>query len=159
MTNLVGLVATLSVLTALPAPAHGGGLNACGCHFNRKTNVCHCHRDYGCGCECQPSRCGARSNKGAVRPNEAEGRLKCAPDPDETILARTAQAEGRRKSYRSSSSGGRSVRAKGYIRKSTGTYVAPSYRTKANRTQRDNYGTKGNVNPYTGKKGTKKARQ
>ncbi len=37
--------------------AHGGGLNKCGCHFNRKTGECHCHRDRGCGCECQPSRC------------------------------------------------------------------------------------------------------
>lgn len=37
--------------------AHGGGLNACGCHFNRKTGVCHCHRDRGCGCACEPSRC------------------------------------------------------------------------------------------------------
>jgi len=37
--------------------AHGGGLNKCGCHFNRKTGECHCHRDRGCGCECQPNRC------------------------------------------------------------------------------------------------------
>lgn len=37
--------------------AHGGGLNKCGCHFNRKTGECHCHRDRGCGCECEPSRC------------------------------------------------------------------------------------------------------
>ncbi len=36
---------------------HGGGLNACGCHFNRKTGACHCHQDRGCGCECQPARC------------------------------------------------------------------------------------------------------
>jgi hypothetical protein len=38
--------------------AHGGGLNRCGCHFNRKTGECHCHRDRGCGCKCQPKRCG-----------------------------------------------------------------------------------------------------
>lgn len=29
---------------------HGGGLNSCGCHFNRKTGVCHCHRAPACGC-------------------------------------------------------------------------------------------------------------
>lgn len=37
--------------------AHGGGLNKYGCHFNRKTGEWHCHRDRGCGCECEPSRC------------------------------------------------------------------------------------------------------
>ncbi|HET7832537.1 MAG TPA: hypothetical protein VFK88_06185 [Gallionella sp.] len=36
---------------------HGGGLNACGCHFNRKTGECHCHRPRACGCACQPSTC------------------------------------------------------------------------------------------------------
>lgn len=30
--------------------SHGGGLNSCGCHFNRKTGVCHCHRAPACGC-------------------------------------------------------------------------------------------------------------
>lgn len=38
--------------------AHGGGLNSCGCHFNRKTGECHCHRNRGCGCECEPASCG-----------------------------------------------------------------------------------------------------
>lgn len=37
--------------------AHGGGLNACGCHFNRKTGECHCHQARGCGCACQPPSC------------------------------------------------------------------------------------------------------
>jgi hypothetical protein len=36
---------------------HGGGLNACGCHFNRKTGECHCHRPKGCGCACEPPTC------------------------------------------------------------------------------------------------------
>lgn len=36
---------------------HGGGLNKCGCHFNRKTGQCHCHKAKGCGCECQPAKC------------------------------------------------------------------------------------------------------
>lgn len=39
-------------------PSHGGGLNSCGCHFNRSQGTCHCHQDRGCGCECQPARCG-----------------------------------------------------------------------------------------------------
>lgn len=41
-----------------PAEAHGGGLNRCGCHFNRSTGECHCHQPSGCGCECEPSHCG-----------------------------------------------------------------------------------------------------
>lgn len=48
----------------------------------------------------------------------------------------------------------RTVRTKGYIRKKSGTYVSPHYKTAPNRTQRDNYSSKGNVNPYTGKEGT-----
>jgi hypothetical protein len=47
--------------------------------------------------------------------------------------------------------GGHAV--KGYI-KNDGTYVAPSIATNPNGTKLDNYSTKGNVNPYTGKVGT-----
>lgn len=43
---------------------------------------------------------------------------------------------------------------RGYHRKN-GTYVAPSYRTRANSTRWDNYSTKGNTNPYSGRKGYK----
>ena len=39
------------------ATEHGGGLNACGCHFNRKTGECHCHQPKSCGCSCQPATC------------------------------------------------------------------------------------------------------
>jgi hypothetical protein len=39
--------------------------------------------------------------------------------------------------------------------KSDGTYVAPHYRSSPNGTGTDNYGSKGNTNPYTGEKGTK----
>ena len=35
-------------------------------------------------------------------------------------------------------------------------YVAPSHATNRNNTKSDNYTQKGNVNPYTGKEGTKK---
>lgn len=43
---------------------------------------------------------------------------------------------------------------KGYVKKD-GTYVAPHQKTAPNKTKNDNYSTKGNTNPYTGKKGTK----
>lgn len=47
----------------------------------------------------------------------------------------------------------RSTRVKGYTR-SDGTYVAPYTRTTPNSTRMDNYSTKGNSNPYTGKSGS-----
>jgi len=46
------------------------------------------------------------------------------------------------------------VHVKGYTKKN-GTYVAPHERSAPNHTKNDNYSTKGNVNPYTGKEGTK----
>lgn len=45
-------------------------------------------------------------------------------------------------------------RVRGYYKKN-GTYVQPHYRSNPNRTKLDNYSTRGNINPYTGKKGTK----
>jgi len=45
-------------------------------------------------------------------------------------------------------------RVSGHSRKS-GTYVAPNHATNPNGTKNDNYSTKGNVNPYTGRVGTK----
>jgi hypothetical protein len=36
-----------------------------------------------------------------------------------------------------------------------GTYVPPHQQTNPNSTQTDNYGTRGNVNPYTGTGGTR----
>ncbi len=49
----------------------------------------------------------------------------------------------------------KTVSVKGYYKPSTGSYVMPSYRTSPNRTKLDNYSTRGNYNPYTGKTGTK----
>lgn len=43
---------------------------------------------------------------------------------------------------------------RGYL-KSNGTYVMPYQRTSPNSSRLDNWSTKGNVNPYTGKAGTK----
>src|SRR5665213_3481153 len=43
---------------------------------------------------------------------------------------------------------------RGYT-KSDGTYVAPHMQTNPNGTRNDNWSTRGNVNPYTGREGTK----
>lgn len=48
----------------------------------------------------------------------------------------------------------RSVKVKGYYKPSSGRYVQPHYKTSPNKTKSDNWSTKGNVNPFTGKKGT-----
>lgn len=42
---------------------------------------------------------------------------------------------------------------RGHTTKS-GTYVEPHYRSDSNSTKLDNYSSKGNSNPYTGKQGT-----
>lgn len=47
------------------------------------------------------------------------------------------------------------VHVRGYYRKD-GTYVAPHYRTAPDSSRSNNYSHKGNVNPYTGKRGTKR---
>jgi hypothetical protein len=46
------------------------------------------------------------------------------------------------------------VHVHGYTKKN-GTVVQPYTRTHENGTQKDNFSSKGNVNPYTGKVGTK----
>lgn len=47
----------------------------------------------------------------------------------------------------------KTTRARGYF-KSNGTYVQPYYKTSPNKYKFDNYSSKYNYNPYTGKKGT-----
>jgi hypothetical protein len=47
----------------------------------------------------------------------------------------------------------RDTTVKGSVRKD-GTYVSPHHRTTPNKTRTDNYSSKPNVNPYTGKRGT-----
>jgi hypothetical protein len=42
---------------------------------------------------------------------------------------------------------------KGHVKKG-GKYVPPYKRTSPNKSKLDNYGTKGNVNPYNGNEGT-----
>ncbi|MBI5045518.1 MAG: hypothetical protein HZC14_00690 [Candidatus Niyogibacteria bacterium] len=48
----------------------------------------------------------------------------------------------------------RITRVQGHFKPSTGSYVAPYYKTTPNKSKFDNFSTKGNYNPYTGKKGT-----
>lgn len=47
----------------------------------------------------------------------------------------------------------RTTRVRGYYKPSTGRYVTPHYRTSPNKYRFDNWSTKGNYNPYTGKNG------
>ena len=54
------------------------------------------------------------------------------------------------------SSGTSSHSVKGHVKKN-GTYVQPHRSTNPNHTQRDNWSSKPNVNPYTSKPGTKEA--
>lgn len=44
-------------------------------------------------------------------------------------------------------------RVGGYMKRN-GTYVQPHFKTPSNTSKFDNYSTKGNVNPFTGKKGS-----
>ncbi|MDR6536976.1 hypothetical protein [Variovorax soli] len=71
------------------------------------------------------------------------------------LLATAAIAKGGHSgsSYGTGSSSS-SHSVSGHVR-SNGTYVAPSHATNPNGTKSDNYSTKGNINPYTGKEGTK----
>jgi hypothetical protein len=55
----------------------------------------------------------------------------------------------------SSRSSGNSTHVGGYTKRN-GTYVAPHNRTAPDGSKRNNWSTKGNANPYTGKSGTKK---
>jgi hypothetical protein len=49
----------------------------------------------------------------------------------------------------------RASRVGGYTRRSTGAYVMPHHRTTPNRTRFDNYSSRPNTNPFTGKSGTR----
>lgn len=65
------------------------------------------------------------------------------------VLAKKSSS-GSYKSHGSSST----TNVHGYTKKN-GTYVAPHKRTSPNGTQRDNWTSKPNQNPYTGRDGTK----
>lgn len=65
------------------------------------------------------------------------------------VEARGGHSYGGRSYSRSSS-----VSVRGYTTR-RGTYVAPSHRTGPDHTRVNNWSSRPNVNPYTGKRGTK----
>ncbi|MDS4076964.1 MAG: hypothetical protein RKO68_13560 [Candidatus Accumulibacter sp.] len=75
--------------------------------------------------------------------------LACTP-----AFAKGGGHSGGSHSSSSHSSGSGSHSIKGYTKKD-GTYVAPSHAKDPNNSKSDNWSAKGNVNPYTGKEGTK----
>jgi len=46
------------------------------------------------------------------------------------------------------------VRVRGHFRPSTGQFVMPHHRTSPNNTRWDNWSTRDNFNPHTGRRGT-----
>lgn len=74
------------------------------------------------------------------------------------VVAGPADARKPRKASSSSSTSSSEVQVRGHVRKD-GVYVPPHTRTKANSTETDNWSSQPNVNPHTGKKGTKKPKR
>ncbi len=66
------------------------------------------------------------------------------------IILSTSIAEAKK----ANGGSGGSHHVNGHFKKN-GTYVQPHHATNPNHTQRDNYSSKPNVNPYNGKQGTK----
>lgn len=76
----------------------------------------------------------------------------CAIAVAATLLPPVAQARGYHqygRSYRRSP-----IHVRSYIRRD-GRFVLPFVRTAPNHSKLDNWSTRGNVNPYTGRAGTK----
>ena len=48
----------------------------------------------------------------------------------------------------------KTISVKSYYKPSTGKYVSSYYKTSPNKTKIDNYSSKYNYNPFTGKKGS-----
>jgi hypothetical protein len=70
-----------------------------------------------------------------------------------SLFATAAQAQ-----YLSGTGANPSTHSSSGYTTSRGTYVAPYVATNPNGTQRDNFSTSGNTNPYTGSTGTRTPR-
>jgi hypothetical protein len=68
-------------------------------------------------------------------------------------LVGVAQAQSSYPTYGTGSNSG--SHSTGAYTTNQGTYVQPHQQTNPNNTQFDNFGTRGNVNPYTGQAGTR----
>lgn len=71
-----------------------------------------------------------------------------------TLAATAASAQSRSHYTYKSSYKPTTIHVTGYTR-SNGTYVQPHYQTTPNQTKADNWSSRPNVNPYTGKAGSK----
>lgn len=81
----LGLAGALVAMMATAANGHSGGLNAEGCHTNRKTGEHHCHRP--------------QAAKPAEKPRE-RARLHDAPAQAERPVSFGSCAEARANGYR-----------------------------------------------------------
>ena len=72
----------------------------------------------------------------------------CSKSSKSKINSKNSSSKGGLKSSSST------VKVRPYTKKNE-TYVPSHLRTAPNNTKRDNWSSKGNVNPYTGKEGTK----
>jgi hypothetical protein len=70
---------------------------------------------------------------------------------EQQIQLQQMEIERQQAGYAPSNQG--DVYVRGYMR-SDGIYVQPHYQSAPNGTRTDNFSTRGNVNPYTGKAGT-----
>lgn len=65
-TMVAGLAAVLWAGMAGPAGAHGGGLNAEGCHNDRKNGGYHCHRAPAVQQQAIPTKTAAQAERSAT---------------------------------------------------------------------------------------------
>lgn len=70
MLKAIGMVLGLSIASV--ANAHPGGLNAAGCHTNRKTGEYHCHRAPSSSFGSVPLKSQSKINETKSGPNEVK---------------------------------------------------------------------------------------
>lgn len=109
----IAIAATIAaaVHAPLPAQAHGGGLDRCGCHHDRRAGTCHCHHDEGCGCECEPDRCHGRDARSPRTARAAHGRGAAEATAEAARVSRRSHSSKRIAPSHAPSSVGTRVRS------------------------------------------------